>query len=378
MRRQGGKAGLGWIVALVVILAGAGGAYFYFGRDALTSLLPGILSTDKTSANSTPLVLVKPETRMVDATVLATGIIRLRVGAEVRVGAQISGIVSKLNVTVGAHVNKGDVIAEIDARSLQARIAQAKAQVDLDEASLQKTRLDLIRAKRLVAAGVVPHQQLEDQEAMVALSIAKVEKSKRDLAVIATDLNFVTIRASKSGTIASVSTQEGETVATQFAAPTFVTIIEDNALELIALVDETDIANVRASNPVMFTTETFPAREFAGTVQRIAPKATIVSGVVNYEVGIAIEKGLDILKPDMTANVSIKTARHKALVVPQNAVHRDGDERFVYVARDGKPEKRRITIGIRDAGFIEIKKGLKAEEQVVAGDLPAGAQEKKG
>ena len=59
-------------------------------------------------------------------------------------------------------------------------------------------------------------------------------------------------------------------------------------------------------------------------------------------------------------------------------MHRDGDERFVYIARDGKPEKRRITIGIRDAGFIEIKKGLKAEEQVVAGDLPAGAQDKKG
>src|ERR1700687_1479554 len=164
MRKQAGKTGLGWIVALAVIVGGAGGAYYYFGRDVLANLLPNILSTDKTSANSTPLVLVKPETRMVDATGAATGIIRLRVGAEVRVGAQISGIVSKLNVTVGAHVNKGDVIAEIDARSLEARIAQAKAQVDLDEASLQKTRLDLIRAKKLVAAGVVPHQQLEDQE----------------------------------------------------------------------------------------------------------------------------------------------------------------------------------------------------------------------
>ena len=137
------------------------------------------------------------------------------------------------------------------------------------------------------------------------------------------------------------------------------------------MVDETDIANVKPTNPVSFTVETFPSREFVGTVKRIAPKATIVSGVVNYEVGIAIGRDSNVLKPDMTANISIKTAEHETLVVANTAIQRDGDERFVYVEKQGKLEKQPVTIGIRNAGFTEIKKGLGTTDRVLAGSPPA-------
>jgi len=273
----------------------------YWGRDYL----------DKPAASNDNPAVVQPRVRQVDSTVTTTGTLRLQVGAEVRVGAQLSGIVQKLNVTVGSHIHQGDVIAEIDSRPLQTRIEQARAAVAVNETELHKAEFNQTRNEKLVAAGLVPRQQSEDGVLAVESAKANLEKSRRDLAVTEADLAYVEIRAPISGTVASVSTQEGETVAASLASPTFVTIIKDDALELIAMVDETDIGNVRPGNPVSFTTETFPSREFSGVVRRIAPKATIISGVVDYEVGIEVRNARE-LKPDMTANVTIRTARKKA------------------------------------------------------------------
>ncbi|MFZ1623550.1 MAG: biotin/lipoyl-binding protein, partial [Gammaproteobacteria bacterium] len=81
------------------------------------------------AASATERRFISPERRSVAATVLATGVVRLRVGGEVRVGSQLSGIVEKLNVEVGSKVKRGDIIATIDSKGLDARLAQARAQV---------------------------------------------------------------------------------------------------------------------------------------------------------------------------------------------------------------------------------------------------------
>jgi len=339
----------------------AAGAAYYWYRDYRVA----------PAATTGAATLAHPEMRRLSATVTATGTIRLRVGSEVRVGSQLSGIVRKLYVTVGSHINKDDVIAEIDPRNLEARLEQAQAQVKLDEIALRRAQIELARSKELLAAGVAPRQQTEDLELTVESAAAKLGKSRRDLAVVEVDLSYVKIRAPISGTVASVSTQEGETVAASFTTPTFLTIIEDGALELIAMVDETDIGNIRPSNQATFTTEAYPTREFTGAVRRVAPKATIVSGVVNYEVAIKINGGLDLLKPDMTANITIKTSQREALVVPNGVIQREDDKRFVYVEKDGRLEKRPVVTGIRDLGFTEIKKGLSQSDRIAVSDLPS-------
>lgn len=320
---------------------------------------------------------VSPEMREIDSTVTTSGTVRLRTGAEVRVGSQVSGIVRKLNVTVGSHIQKGDIIAEIDPRPLQARVEQARTQAAMDEVGVRKAQRDLSRGQQLFAEGVLPAQQKEDLEWQLRSAQAKLEKSKSDLAASEIDLSYAVIRAPISGTVVSVSTQEGETVAASFAAPTFVTIIEDNALELVAMVDETDIANVRAGDSVRFTVEAYPSWEMPAIVKRIDPVATIISGVVNYPVTAAIGKDGQLLKPDMTANITIKTAERKALVVANGVIQRDGDERYVFLMRNGKQEKRAVAIGTRDEGFTEIKKGLSVNDQVIvnrAGDLEKKAR----
>src|SRR5215469_147037 len=312
--------------------------------------------------------IVHAERRTLTTLVNATGTVRLRVGSEVRVGSQLSGIVRKLNVTVGSRVRAGEVIAEIDDATIQARLSDAEAQGELDRASMERARVSFERAQKLAAEGLIPLQQEQDLRLALEESEAKYQKSLRDRDLVGVDLNYVNIRAPIGGTVASVSTQEGETVAASFTAPTFVTIIGDDALQLVAMVDETDIANVRPGNPATFTVDSYPAREFPGTVVSIAPKATIVSGVVNYEVAININKDAALLKPDMTANVSIQTAQHDALLVPAGAIQQDGEQSFLYVAGKTAPEKKPIVIGAKDGVMVEVKRGVSAGDDIL---LPA-------
>ncbi len=340
------------VVVLVVITAGAV-AYLLTHEHAGRSEASNALS------------VISPEVQNFVVNVTTTGTVRLKTGAEVRVGAQVSGIVRKLNVTVGSRIQQGDVIAEIDSRPIEAQINQARTQVEMDQVALGKAQRDLSRGQQLLSAGLVPRQQTEDLDWQYKSAQARLANSQSNLAAAELTLSYAVIKAPISGIVSSVSTQEGETVAASFAAPTFVTIVQDNALELVAMVDETDIANVRPGDPVTFTVEAYASREFSGMVERIDPTATIVSGVVNYQVVIEIRKGLRFLKPDMTANISIQTAKRQALVLPSVAVHRDGDRSFVYLLRDRKQEKQNVSVGARDASVTEIVRGLKPGDRVV-------------
>ena len=351
------KAGVVTAAAIAALLL-AGGAWWGWTR---------VSGGDAVTADRT---IVTPEQRQVGATVLATGILRTRVGGEVRVGAQLSGIVQKLNVVVGSKISKGDVIATIDARPLEARLAQARAQIAVAEQELKRAQVELARSERLDEQRLVARSDVEDKALGVSEALARLEKARRDAVVVETDLNYAVIRSPITGTVAAVTTQEGETVAASFNAPTFATIIEDGALELIALVDETDIGNVALGNPVTFTVESFPARDFAGKVERIAPKGTIISGVVNFEVMISIGSPMDRLKPDMTTNVSIRTAERDALVLPSAAIQKDDSGRYVWVEKDGQLERRPVTVGARDAGITEIRQGVVAGDRVLLSPLP--------
>jgi len=106
--------------------------------------------------------------------------------------------------------------------------------------------------------------------------------------------------------VASVATQEGETVSASFATPTFVTLIDLNRLEVWAYVDETDIGRIELGQRATFTVDTYGDASFAGTVTAIYPKAEIRDNVVNYIAVVRFEPQPGrTLRPDMTAFVRI-------------------------------------------------------------------------
>jgi HlyD family secretion protein len=278
-----------------------------------------------TPPNPSNRFIAAPTTKSASANsggVTTSGTVRLKSGASVRVGSQVSGIVRKLNVTVGTRILRGEVIAQIDPKPLQARLDQQQSEVAIARVAVEKADRDLARVRSLGTSGVLPAQQVEDLVWQVKGAQAKLQKALTDLEAARIELAYTSIRAPISGTVAAVTTQEGETVAAAFAAPTFVTIVDTQSLELVAMVDETDIANIRPGNVVSFSVEAYPSRSFKAVVQRIDPTPLVISGVVNYPVVGLIDSGKDDLRPDMTATIFIATPEAEASHVsskPNNA-----------------------------------------------------------
>ncbi len=311
------------------------------------------------------------ERRDLSSSVIATGIIKPKVGAEVRVGSRVSGIVNKLHVNVGDRVSKGALLAELDPVELEARVSQAEAALKNAEVSLELARQEVERKRALFREELLPQSELDQAETTVKLDEARLEEAAANLATARIQLDYTKIQAPIGGVVASVSTQEGETVAASFAAPTFVTIIDLRRLEVWAYVNETDIGKVEPGQKAVFTVNTYPDTDFEGAVSAIQPGAEVRDNVVNYVTLIQIAPGHGrTLRPEMTTTVNITMeTREGTLAVPNSAVRRERGRRFVYVLEGDEPAKRWVKTGWRDETHTEVTDGVEEGERVITGDF---------
>ena len=195
---------------------------------------------------------------------------------------------------------------------------------------------------------------------------AQLKQARAAVNVVQAQLDYGTIRATIPGVIGSVSTQEGETVAAGFNSPTFVTIIDLGKLQVDAYVDETDIGRIQVGQKATFTVDSYPDRDFHGSVTAIYPKAVIIDNVVYYDVVLNIDEPLTgQLRPEMTTNVIIEQeARRGVLTVPVRAVTREQGKPVVYVLRDGRPAPQPVKLGWKDSQWVEVVEGLQETDEV--------------
>ena len=308
---------------------------------------------------------------------VATGTIKSKVGAEVKVGSQISGVVSKLYVNVGDNVRKGQLLAQLDDSALRARMNTQQAELNAAQAEFDFAKGEVARFEQL--GPMVPRVTLENSRRNMAVRAANIAQATSRVADAGIQLAFVRITAPIGGVIASVSTYEGETVAANFAAPTFVTIVDLSRLEIQSYVDETDIGKINVGQKVSFRVDAYAGSELSGTVRAIYPKPQLINNVVNYIVIVDMEQrdGL-LIRPEMTAHVSFTlAAREKALGVPRSAVLNEGKQSFVIMRSAGQWVKRPVTIGMHTPQRLEVATGLKEADTVLA-DAQLWKDEREG
>lgn len=237
---------------------------------------------------------------------LATGIIKPCTGAEVKVGSRVSGIVSHLYVKIGDRVKKGQLLGQLERTELEARFQEAQAVLENAEAERDMAALSLTRQNSLIKKNFTPQVQVDLAQTAYDVSLSMVKKAAAGVENARIQLGYTEIRAPIAGVVASVSTQEGETVAASFAAPTFVVIIDLSQLEVWAYVDETDIGRILKDQKASFTVDTYPGVPFTGKVTAIYPKAEMKDNVVNYIaiISITAKEGYT-LRPEMTTTVRI-------------------------------------------------------------------------
>jgi len=222
-------------------------------------------------------------------------------------------------------------------------------------------------------------KELAVNQAGLNLAGRQVESARAALKESEANLGYSTITAPIAGVIASVSTQQGETVSAGLNAPVFVTIVNLKRLQVDAFVDEVDIGKVHEGQKAVFTVDSYPAKEFEGKVTAIYPKAVIQENVVYYDVVIDITSPYDgLLRPDMTASVTIMLeGRPNVLAVPAEAVKRERGKTLLYILTDGRAKPREVKTGWKDGPWIEIAGGVEEGETVLL-SVPAQAEKKNG
>ncbi len=314
--------------------------------------------------------IVRVTRRDVGTVAKATGVIKPMIGAEVNVGSSVSGVVTRLLVQIGDHVEKGQLLAELDSRALAARRDADAAALQVAQANLDYAEVDLGRKRKLNAAQIISRSELDLAERAYDVAQQQRDQARATLKDSSTQLGYTQIFAPINGVVSTVSTQEGETVAASFAAPTFVTLLDLSKLEVWAYVDETDIGRIHSGQQARFTVDTYGDHEFSGTVASIHPKAEIRDNVVDYVAVIRFNtpRGF-VLRPEMTTTVTVDLDRHAGvLALPVRALRREQGRTFVLCRNNGKTEQRWVRTGIRDDDYFEIVAGLHEGEEVLIGE----------
>jgi HlyD family secretion protein len=276
----------------------------------------------------------------------------------VRVGSQVSGRIAKLFADFNSEVKEGQIVAQVETDIYESRVAQAKANDQMAKSQTLQSKVglvdaerDLKRVERLSKEGVrserdleIAQAKFEAAEAEYAASIARQEQTKAALNSAEVDLEHTTIYSPVDGIVISRTCDVGQTVVASFQTPDLFLIAKDlTKMQVEAYVDEADIGKVGLGQKVTFTVDAFPDSTFAGTVSQIRFAPEEQENVVTYVTVVEVENPDLMLRPGMTATVSIIVEERKnVLRVPDVAVRfkSDPQDKDMAMVRRGRGGER--------------------------------------
>lgn len=333
-------------------------------------------------------------------TVLASG--SLLASAVTSVGAEVSGTIEVLDVTLGQRIEKGALIAEINSvdqqnavKSAEASLANLKAQLTARQMDLKTAQAALDRANRLREQNLLSEADLLTAEAgltaaQAAIASLEAQLSQADLAVESAKLNLERTRivAPVSGTIVAVLVTPGQSVNAAQASPTIVKIADLDTMLIKAQISEADITKVAPNQKATFTILGDPMKLIDATLLSVepAPDAIATSDTgLSSDSAIYYNGVLSVPNPDhslriaMTAQVTITIdERRDVLTLPASVLGgpgRDGKYRvMVYDRASGEVRPTEISVGLNNNITAEIVDGLSEGDEVVAGPAAGGAR----
>ncbi len=306
-------------------------------------------------------------------------------------GAQVSGQLKSLHVEIGDHVERNQLIAEIDPATIENRMEINRAELANLEAQLVAMKAQLvlkqanIERQRALVAGRTASQQTLDQaiaelaaaEADVNAITAQIRKQQATLDGDQVDLGYTKIYAPMAGTIVDNPAKEGQTLNANQTAPTIVTIADLSTMTVRAEVSEADVSRLKIGMKAYFTLLGQPNKRFYGTLRQIQPLPTTENNVILYNALFDVPNPDGELMMSMSAQVFfIQSAAEDVLVVPSSALRTTGGRsqeggpqkaELTVVTPSGATETREVEVGIRNRVSAEIRSGVKEGEQVVVG-----------
>jgi HlyD family secretion protein len=256
-----------------------------------------------------------------ESVVSATG--TLNAVTTVAVGTQVSGQVSDLLVDFNDQVKKGQLMARIDPTLALQAVTDAQANLEKAQAqSLQASR-DQSRNKELAASGLVALSAVEQTESTYSVARATVKSAQVALDRAKQNLSYTNIYAPIDGVVVERNVSDGQTVAASLSAPQLFLIAGDlSHMQILALVSESDIEQIKVGQAVRFTVQALPGQTFNGSVQQVRLQSQTADNVVNYTVVVDVANPDGKLLPGMTARADFLVKSASKVLRVSNAALR--------------------------------------------------------
>lgn len=336
-----------WSQVLVVGVIAAGAAVAFVYRDSLPFIGGKPASESRPAAGGPPALPVEavPVRRMeITRTIEAVG--TAQANEAVTITAKATGIIERLNFQEGQVVKAGVVLVELEAAESSANIGALRATRDA-------ARMSYDRARQLIESKVVAQARLDELSKAYEAAEARLraEQAKFSDSVI---------RAPFNGKLGLRKVSLGALV----RPGDVITTLDDTTLiKLEFEIPETVLGGVTIGNTVVARASSMPNRKFEGIVSTIDSRIDPTTRAVR--VRAQIPNGDDALKPGMFMTVALSVGKvPDAMMVPEESLLAQGGEQFVFVIRDGKATRTRVTIGQRLPGLAQITNGLHADDQV--------------
>jgi HlyD family secretion protein len=243
----------------------------------------------------------------------------------VEVKSKASGVITRMTVETGTAVRPGDLLAQVDTRDVQNQYNQALADVRAAEARLEVSGAQKRRADEMFRARVITAQEHEASTLDYANAQAQVVRARASLDLAKQRLEDATVTAPVAGTVIEKTVSLGQVITSATGAfgggTTLLKMADLSRVRVRALFNETDIGQVRSSQPTTVVVDAYPDRRFAGMVEKIEPQAVVQQGVTMFPVLITLDNREGLLKPGMNGEVSVLIdERVNVLAVPNDAV----------------------------------------------------------
>ena len=360
------------------------------------------LRTDVFPTPATSLVTAPATIGDIEETVLATG--TLKPIKMVAVGAQLSGRIVSLGVTVGQTIRQGELIAQIDPvtkqndlRTAEAALLNMRAQREEKSAALALAESSLARQQLTLAQKASSRADFETAEATLKQTRAQIASLDAQImqAVVSVEnarvnLDYTKIVAPIDGTVLAVVTQEGQTVNAVQSAPTIVILGQVETMAIRAEISEVDVIKVKPGQDVYFTILGNPDHRYQARLQSIEPAPESVksdssfssssgsggttssstsTSAIYYNGIFSAANPQGQLRTYMTAEVHVVVAgASNALIIPSSALSQrnsDGSWQVEVVDAKNSVTARKVSIGINNKLMAQVLSGLSPGERVV-------------
>lgn len=275
----------------------------------------------KVQAPTVQTAMVSRRDIIVDAQ--ANGVIEPIVIVDVK--SKAGGVITKMTVETGTHVNPGDLIVQIDTRDVQNKFDQMQAQLTAAETRLSVSEADKKRNEEMFKQRVITPQEFEKIAVDYETAKSNVISAKANLDLARQALEDATVRAPQEGVIITKNVAVGTVIASATGSvsggTTIVQMANLGVVRVRALFNETDIGNVHPGEPANVTVDAYPDRRFTGVVEKIEPQAVVQQNVTMFPVLVNLQNGEGLLKPGMNGQVSVLIdERDDVIAIPNDAI----------------------------------------------------------